>query len=188
VGIDNTQVLFTFETGIPVLIVLGLVYRQLLFASLDEEVAEAKGMHTLLLGLIFMLALAVAISIAVTVIGVLLIFALTVTPAAIAVRLAKRPLYAVLISVGIALFATWAGTFIAFFEVEPTSFFIVTIVFIIYLVVRSLPAIARLVRWLEGALARPRTSPSPSAGPRSAENRSVPRETSVGPSHEHEIG
>ncbi len=144
VGIDNAQVVLTFETAIPVLIVLGLVYRQLLFASLDEEVAEAKGMHTMLLGLIFMLALAVAISIAVTVIGVLLIFALTVTPAAVAVRLAKRPLYAVVLSVLVALFATWAGIFIGFYEIEPTSFFIVTIVFAIYVIVRALPLLSRL--------------------------------------------
>ncbi len=142
VGISNAQVVFTFETSIPVLIALAFVYRQLLFASLDEEVAEAKGMHTLALGVIFMLALAVAISIAVTIIGVLLIFALTVTPAAIAIRLAKRPLYAVLIAVGVALFATWAGIFIAFYEVEPTSFFIVTIVFVMYVSVRVGQAIS----------------------------------------------
>ena len=137
VGISNAQVLFTFETAVPVLLVLGIVYRQLLFASLDEEVAEAKGMHTLVLGVIFMLALAVVISVAVTIIGVLLIFALAVTPAAIAIRLAKRPLYAVVISVAVALLATYAGIFIAFYEVEPTSFFIVTIVFAIYVVVRG---------------------------------------------------
>jgi zinc/manganese transport system permease protein len=101
-------------------------------------------MHTLLLGLIFMLALAVAISVAVTIIGVLLIFALTVTPAAIGTRLAKRPVCAVLISVLVALFATWAGIFVGFYEVEPTSFFIVTIVFAIYLVVRALPSLASL--------------------------------------------
>jgi zinc/manganese transport system permease protein len=146
VGISDAQVLFTLEMSLIVLVVLGLVYRQLMFASLDEEVAEAKGMHTLFLGLIFMLALAVAISVAVTIIGVLLIFALTVTPAAIGTRLAKRPLYAVAISVAVALSATWAGIFIAFYEVEPTSFFIVTIIFAIYIVVRALPSLTSFWR------------------------------------------
>lgn len=145
VGISNAQVLFTFEMSVPVLLVLALVYRQLVFAALDEEVAEAKGMHTLLLGVIFMVTLAVAISVAVTIIGVLLIFALAVTPAAIAIRIAKRPVYAVAISVAVALFATWSGIFIAFYEVEPTSFFIVTIVFTIYIVVRLLPYGRRLI-------------------------------------------
>jgi len=142
VGVTTQQVWFTFWASLPVLVVLGWFYRQLLFASLDEEVAEAKGMHTVILGVVFMLALAVAISIAVTVIGVLLIFALTVTPAAIAVRLVSRPLHAVLLSVGIALFATWTGIFVAFYEVEPTSFFIVTIVFALYLIVRAAPAVS----------------------------------------------
>ncbi len=158
VGISNSQVVFTFETSLVVLAVLAIVYRQLLFASLDEEVAEAKGMHTLALGLIFMLALAVAVSIAVTIIGVLLIFALTVTPAAIAIRLAKKPVYAILIAVLVALFATWAGIFIAFYEVEPTSFFIVTIVFAIYVAVRVGQA---RPRWLARRSAPP-ASPNPS--------------------------
>ncbi len=159
VGISNAQVVFTLEASIPILVVLLVVYRQILFASLDEEVAEAKGMHTMLLGVIFMLALAVTISVAVTIIGVLLIFALTVTPAAIAIRLAKRPVEALMISVGVALFATWAGIFIAFYEIEPTSFFIVTIVFVIYIVVRLLPYFARLRSWLAAKNANPRLLP-----------------------------
>jgi zinc/manganese transport system permease protein len=139
VAIDQAQVWLTLYAAIAVLGVLAFVYRQLLFASLDEEVAEAKGIHTMLLGLVFMLALAVVISVAVTVIGVLLIFALAVTPAATAIRIVRRPWQAILVSVSIALFATWAGIFIAFWEVEPTSFFIVTIAFVIYAIARALP-------------------------------------------------
>jgi zinc/manganese transport system permease protein len=183
VGISNAQVAFTLETSIPVLVVLGLVYRQLLFASLDEEVAEAKGMHTFLLGLIFMLALAVAVSIAVTVVGVLLIFALTVTPAAIAVRLAKRPLYAVIISVSCALFAVWAGAFIAFYEVEPTSFFIVTIMFTMYIAVRLLPYFAALKNRVAARLShgRPASALSSVVGEVAPPSRSVPEP--AGPAH-----
>ena len=179
VGIDNAQVLLTFETAIPVLLLLGLLYRQLIFSSLDEEVAEAKGMHTMALGFIFMLALAVTISVAVTVIGVLLIFALTVTPAAVGIRLATRPLNAVLISVGVALFATWAGIFIGFYEVEPTSFFIVTIVFIIYVVVRILPLFSRLRARLVAYL-RPRPTAVAPAAPAVA-SPTLPRPTETPP-------
>jgi zinc/manganese transport system permease protein len=109
-----------------------------LFASLDEDVAEAKGMPMLLLGTVFMLLVAVATSIAVQVVGVLLIFSLMVTPAAIAQRLTLRPQRAVIISVAIALVATWLGLFIDFYQpyrVGP-SFFITSIVFILYLIVR----------------------------------------------------
>ena len=169
VGISNGQVVFTLETSIPVLVALAFVYRQLLFASLDEEVAEAKGMHTLALGIIFMLALAVAVSIAVTIIGVLLIFALTVTPAAIAVRLAKRPLYAVLLAVLVALGAMWAGIFIGFYEREPTSFFIVSIVFVAYVLVRVVPLVPPLLKRM---VPRPTPQPiSPAPLPTGAEPR-----------------
>ena len=81
-----------------------------------------------------MLLVAVATSISVQVVGVLLIFALMVTPAAIAQRLAKRPLNAIMISVFIALIATWIGLFVSFYEPYPVSFFITTIVFSIYLI------------------------------------------------------
>jgi hypothetical protein len=107
-------------------------------------VAEAKGLPLLALGLVFMLLLAVAISIAVQVIGVLLIFALMVTPAAIAVRLTKSPLGAIIVSVLVAVFSVWLGLFVAFFSVEPypASFFIVTTSFVLYVAVRVGSAVA----------------------------------------------
>jgi zinc/manganese transport system permease protein len=85
----------------------------------------------------FMLLVAVAVSISVQMIGVLLIFSLMVTPAATAQYLAKRPQRVIMISVLIALAATWSGLFIAVYEPYPVSFFITSIVFIIYLGVRG---------------------------------------------------
>ncbi len=159
VGILPYQLEYTFWTFLPTLAVAILLFRRLLFVSLDEEVATARGMHTTLLGVVFMLLIAVVISIAVTVIGVLLIFALTVTPGAIAVRLARRPLYAVTISVLVALFGMWAGSFIGFYESpEPTTFFIVAIMFAMYLVVRAVPALGKL----RARLLRPSESTRPS--------------------------
>jgi zinc/manganese transport system permease protein len=135
-GISAANVLLTLVISAAILFVAALVYRPMLFASLDEEVAEAKGMRTVLLGAIFMVLLAASVAIAVQVVGVLLIFALMVIPAATAVRLTKKPLYAIVISVAIALLATWAGLLIAFFEPYPVSFFITSIVFGLYLLVR----------------------------------------------------
>ena len=91
----------------------------------------------LFLGVVFMLLVAVATSFAVQVVGVLLIFALMVTPAATAQMLAKRPRQVIIISVIIAVIATWLGLFIAFYGPQyPASFFITTIVFVLYLLVR----------------------------------------------------
>lgn len=150
-GISLSGVWLTLFAGIPILIVIAILYRPLLFSSLDEDVAEAKGVPMLLIGIVFMLLVAVATSISVQVVGVLLIFALMVTPAAIAQRLTKTPIRAITISVVIALLATWLGLFIAFYLPYPVSFFITSIVFVLYLLVRFVyPRIRRL-----------RTSPTP---------------------------
>jgi len=135
-GISATDVLVTAIAALVIMCAVAFVYRPLLFASLDEDVAEAKGLHMHMLGVVFMLLVALATSIAVQVVGVLLIFSLMVTPAAIAQRLAKRPWHAVVLSVIIALFATWIGLCMAFYEPYPVSFFITTIVFALYLLVR----------------------------------------------------
>ena len=134
-GISNSDVLVTFIASLVILISTAVVYRPLLFASLDEDVAEAMGLPTLLIGIIFMLLVAAATSIAVQVVGVLLIFSLMVTPAAIAQRFAKRPPLGIMISVCIALFATWTGLFISFYLPYPVSFFITSIVFTLYILV-----------------------------------------------------
>jgi zinc/manganese transport system permease protein len=108
-------------------------------------VAEAKGMPILLLGIIFMLLVAMATSISVQVVGVLLIFSLMVTPAATAQRLSQKPLRAIIISVAIALGATWLGLISAFYIVKPpVSFFITSFVFIFYILVRARSSIQRL--------------------------------------------
>jgi zinc/manganese transport system permease protein len=135
-GISSIDVIVTAIAALVIFCVVAVVYRPLLFASLDEEVAEAKGLHMQMLGIVFMLLVALATSIAVQVVGVLLIFSLMVTPAAIAQRLAKQPYRAVITSVLISLSATWLGLFIAFYEPYPVSFFITTIVFVLYLLVR----------------------------------------------------
>jgi len=135
-GVSFSNVLLTLGAGVIVLILTGVVYRPLLFASLDQDVAEAKGIPVFFLGMVFMVLVAIATSISVQVVGVLLIFSLMVTPAATAQLLAKQPRQVIVISVVIALIATWLGLFIAFWEPYPVSFFITTMVFVFYLFVR----------------------------------------------------
>jgi len=137
-GISYGDVLVTLAASLVILVAVAVVYRPLLFASLDEDVAEAKGLPMLALGIIFMVLVAFATSISVQVVGVLLIFSLMVTPAAIAQRFAKRPLHGIIISVVIALAATWSGLFIAFYEPYPVSFFITSIVFGLYILIIAL--------------------------------------------------
>ncbi len=143
-GISSGAVELTVAACAVILVFLGFLYRPLLFASLDEDVAEAKGMPMLFLGTAFMLIVAVAVSFSVQVTGVLLIFSLMVTPAATATYIARRPQRAIVISVAISLFAVWLGLFVSFFAPYPVSFFITAIVFGLYLAVRL---VSEGLRW-----------------------------------------
>ncbi|MCL4392292.1 metal ABC transporter permease [Patescibacteria group bacterium] len=140
-GISSANVTITLVAGLVILLAVSLIYHPLLFSSLDEDVAEAKGLSMIWIGILFMLLVAVATSIAVQVVGVLLIFALMVTPAAIAMRLSKKPFRGMMISVAIALLVTWFGLFVSFYEPYPVSFFIASAVFLLYLLTRGLQKI-----------------------------------------------
>lgn len=139
-GISASDVVITLVAGLIILLCVTAMYRPLLFTSLDEDVAEAKRVPVLAMNILFMLLLAVATSIAVQVVGVLLIFALMVTPAAIAERLSRHPAHGIAISVSLALAATWFGLFISYYLTYPVSFFITSTVFVIYLAVRLMQA------------------------------------------------
>jgi zinc/manganese transport system permease protein len=135
-GISQTDVVVTLVAGIVTLAAVVIMFRPLLFASVDSDVAEARGVPVWLLSILFMVVLAISVSEAVQVVGVLLIFALLVTPPAIAERLTARPGMAIALSVLLALLFTWVGLFVSFYLPYPVSFFITTLAFVTYLVVR----------------------------------------------------
>lgn len=135
-GISLRDVLVTLIAGVITLLAVAALYRPLLFASFDDEVAEARGVPVRFLTIAFMVILALAVSEAVQVVGVLLIFALLVTPAAIAERLTPRPARAIAISVVLALAFTWVGLFVSYYLPYPVSFFITTLAFASYVLVR----------------------------------------------------
>ena len=135
-GITSQDVAVTLVAGIVTVLLVLAVYRPLLFATLDEEVAEAKGVPVRGLSIAFMVILAVAVSEAVQVVGVLLIFALIVAPAAIAERFTTRPSRGLLLSAILAVLFTWAGLTVAYYIPYPVGFFITTIAFTSYILAR----------------------------------------------------
>lgn len=137
-GISQRDLLVTCLAGAITLLGLAALYRPLLFTSLDEDVAEARGVPTRFVSVAFMLLLALAVSQAVQVVGVLLIFALLVTPAAIAERLTARPALGMLLAAVLALLFTWGGLTLAYYLPYPVSFFITSLAFGSYLLVRGL--------------------------------------------------
>jgi zinc/manganese transport system permease protein len=151
-GVSSVQVIETLAASAAIIIGMGFIYRPLLFSSLDEDVAEAKGLPMLILGVAFMVIVAVTVSFAVQVTGVLLVFSLMVTPGATAQYLSRRPTIAIAISATIALFATWLGLFFAFYTPYPVSFYITAEVFVLYLLVRFVYAPLRLERASQGSI------------------------------------
>ena len=135
-GITSQDVAVTFVASTVTVLLVLAIYRPLLFATLDEEVAEAKGVPVRGLSIAFMVVLAVAVSEAVQVVGVLLIFALIVAPAAIAERFTTRPSRGVLLSALLAVLFTWAGLTVAYYLPYPVGFFITTIAFWSYILAR----------------------------------------------------
>ncbi|HEV2403753.1 MAG TPA: metal ABC transporter permease [Candidatus Saccharimonadales bacterium] len=137
-GISSYDVMATLVAALVIVLAMVLLYRRLLFSSLDPDVAQAKGVAVGAVHVAFLILIALATSIAVQVVGVLLIFSLMVTPAAAAQYLARRPLQGIIIAVTVALVTTWFGLFISFYLPYPVSFFITTASFAVYLLARTL--------------------------------------------------
>lgn len=134
VAIDDPQV--DALIWISVIVVAGLlvIWRPLLFASVDAEVAAARGVPTRLLSIIFMLLLGLAAAVSVQIVGALLVLSLLVTPAAAALRVSSSPLVVPLLSVCFAVTSTVGGILLALGGSIPISPYVTTISFLIYLV------------------------------------------------------
>lgn len=137
-GVSVQEVAVTLVLGLLTIIALIAIYRPLLFASIDPEVAEARGVPTRTLSIIFLLIVALAVAQAVQVVGVLLIFTLMVAPPATAQYLMRTPGKAVLLGAALALVETWIGITLAYYWSLPVSFFIATLSCGAYLAARAI--------------------------------------------------
>jgi zinc/manganese transport system permease protein len=115
--------------------VMGFIYRPLLFASVNADVAEARGVPVRALSVVFMIQLGLAVTMAVQAVGTLLLFALVVTPAATAIMLTARPGAAMAVSTALSVSAVWVGLGLSAMFNLPPSFVIVTIVCAIWFLV-----------------------------------------------------
>jgi zinc/manganese transport system permease protein len=136
--------------AVGLIVVLGLLARPLLFASLDPSVAAARGVPVRLLGPAFLAVVGATAAEATQVVGALLLFGLLAAPAATAQRLATRPWHALALSAGLAVASTWTGLTIAYAAPSlPPSFAILAVatgLYVATLVVTSAPGRARTPR------------------------------------------
>jgi len=145
-GISDTDVGVIAASTLVLLGVLLFIARPLFFASLDPDVAAASGVPIRLLAFGYLVLLALEVAVAVQVVGVLLIFSLLVTPAAIAHYVTTRPAVAAAIAVALALLFTWMGLAVGYFTPYPVGFFITSFAFGTYAIVRG----ARFIRQRAG--------------------------------------
>ena len=136
VAVDDPKLASLAVISAVVLTLLVIMWRPLLFATLDAEVAAARGVNTKALGIVFVLVLGLAVAAAVQVVGALLVLALLVTPAAAALRLSKSQLWVPVLSVSFALVAMLGGILLALGGGLPISPYVTTISFLIYLISR----------------------------------------------------
>jgi zinc/manganese transport system permease protein len=141
-GVSNGQLVLLLVVAGAVLFAMLALYRPLLFASVDPEVAEARGVPVRLAGLAFLFVLAVTVTEAAQIVGTLLVLSLAITPAAAAHRLSARPAVVAGLAVLFALLASDGGLLVSLTGMNrtnaPASAFITAISFAVYLLARLL--------------------------------------------------
>ncbi|WP_426625813.1 metal ABC transporter permease [Leifsonia sp. McL0607] len=140
VSVDDPQLGSLLVIGVIVLIALLLMWRPLMFDSLDADVAASRGVPTRFVSLAFMVLLGLAVAVSVQIVGALLVLSLLVTPAAAAMRVSSSPFVVPLLSVGFALLSVVGGIMLALGSSLPISPYVTTISFLIYGVCRLVGA------------------------------------------------
>lgn len=153
VSVDSTQLTTMIIGGVVIIAALAVMWRPLMFASLDPIVASAKGVPLKALSIAFMVVLGIATALSVQVVGSLLVLALLITPAAAALQITASPLRALLLSILFAEIAMVGGILLALAGSLPISPYVTTLSFIIFVVCR----LVRAVRQRYSASGRVRT-------------------------------
>ena len=149
-GITSGQVAVLLVVATAAVSLVAIAARPLFFASVDAEVARAGGVPVRLLGFGFLLVLGLSVAETSQITGALLVFALLVTPAATAHQLTPRPLLGIALSISLALAVTWLGLALAYFSIYPVGFYITSLSFGVYVLVR----VGRALRSRRRATAR----------------------------------
>ncbi|WP_330357645.1 metal ABC transporter permease [Streptomyces chartreusis] len=136
VAVDTPQMSWLLGTSTVVLIALAVMWRPLVFASADSEVAEARGVPVRGLSFAFMIVLGLAVALSVQIVGALLVLTLVVTPAAAAARVTASPVLLPVLSAVFAVASIEGGILLALGSSIPISPYVTTISFGIYLVCR----------------------------------------------------
>jgi zinc/manganese transport system permease protein len=131
-GVDQGALVTLALLAVVSLAALAVIARPLIFASLQSELAEARGVPLRAVSVAFLAIVAVAVAECAQIVGVLLVFTLMVGPAAAAQNFSRRLAVGVALSAGLALAEAWGGLTLAFYTDWPTSFWIVALSGLVY--------------------------------------------------------
>ncbi|CAN5474117.1 metal ABC transporter permease [soil metagenome] len=136
VAVDDPKLSALAIISLIVVVGLFIVWRPLTFASVDADVAAARGVPVRALSLVFMLLLGLAVAVSVQVVGALLVLSVLVTPAAAALRVSSSPIVVPVLSTVFAVVSLVGGILLALGSSVPISPYVTTISFLIYVVCR----------------------------------------------------
>ncbi|MDQ0820270.1 zinc/manganese transport system permease protein [Arthrobacter sp. V4I6] len=153
VSVGTVQLQVLAGAAVVVMLALIAIWRPLTFASVDPDVAAARGVPVRALALGFMLLLGVSVALSIQIVGALLVLALLITPAAAALRVTSSPRLVVALSVVFAVTATVGGILLALGGRLPISPYVTTLSFLIYVVCRLIGGI-RAKRGINGRVLR----------------------------------
>jgi zinc/manganese transport system permease protein len=145
-AIDRATIWSLLSLTVLAVAALAAMARPLLFASLQPELAEAKGVSLRLISVVFLAVVALAVAECAQIVGVLLVFTLMVGPAAAAQRLTTRFWRGIVLSVVLALGEVWFGLMLAYETDWPTSFWIAALssaVYLLAVLTHNLPPVDR---------------------------------------------
>ncbi|QDQ98244.1 metal ABC transporter permease [Tomitella fengzijianii] len=141
VSVDTAGISLLVWSAVVVLAVLAIVYRPLWFASVDPDVAAARGVPMRLLSMVFAVLIGITAAMGVQIVGALLVLSLLITPAAAAGHVTSSPLRATVLSVVFAEVSVVGGIILSLAPGVPVSVFVTAISFAIYVVCRSVAAV-----------------------------------------------
>jgi zinc/manganese transport system permease protein len=143
-GLTGAQPWLALWIGAGVLSAMALVARPLLFASVDEAVAAARGVPVRSLGYVFLALVGATTAQATQAVGALLLLGLLAAPAGTALLLTDRPFHGMAIATGLALAEMWIGLVTAYYVPKlPPSFAITAVATTVYVLVFAVHGLRR---------------------------------------------
>ena len=134
-GVSPTEIKWMALVALITLVILSFILRPLVLCSIAPQLAEAKGLPSKTLGVIFMLLVATSVTLVNQIVGALLVFVLLIGPAAISLNLTKRFWSGLMLSTVVAIISAVFALIVSFYSNLPVSVCLTGIVFLFYVFV-----------------------------------------------------